>query len=101
MRVWPVINALEHQVSPPLSPSQWGVLRIIASQKQRRISDILRLANSIPRMNTSHNGSTLIRRKLVRSHGTLNTPRPKTIDVNAIPRVVNSHLLGHANDLSC
>jgi hypothetical protein len=84
-----------------LPANQQGVLRIITSQKQSRIRNILRLPNSIPRMNTSHNSSSLIRRKLVGSHRALNTSGSKAIDVNAVASVVNSHLLGHANDLSC
>jgi hypothetical protein len=52
-------------------------------------------------MDSSHNGCTLIRRKLVGSHGALNAARSKTVDMDAIPGVVNRHLLGHANDLLC
>jgi hypothetical protein len=84
---------------PPAS--QWEALRIFTSQEQRRVRDILWLADGIPRMDSGHNGCTLIRRKLVGGHRALNASRSKAIDVNAISRVVNSHLLGHANDLSC
>jgi hypothetical protein len=84
---------------PPAS--QWEALRIFTSQEQRRVRDILWLADGIPRMDSGHNGCTLIRRKLVGSHGALNAARSKTVDMDAIPGVVNRHLLGHANDLLC
>ena len=75
-------------------------LRFITRQKQRRIRNVFRPANSVPRSEIIQTLLAFLGRTLRSSHWSVGGSGRQAVDVDSVLGVIDGHLLGHADDLA-
>lgn len=96
----PVTQALrEIAISMMIQPHLITDLRLIARQKQCSIGNVFWPSQRLPRMTAGQLLLAFWCRDVVRDHRSVDEAWVDAVDVDAVLRVVNRHLLGHSDNL--